>query len=42
VEREGVRCIATDTIMSRDGVAAALAQITVRSTPRKGGLQWHD
>lgn len=42
VEREGVRCIATDTIMSRPGVAAALATTTIRATPRQGAQQWHD
>jgi LPPG:FO 2-phospho-L-lactate transferase len=38
VEREGVRCIATDTIMSKPGVAASLAQLAVNATPNKGGL----
>ena len=42
VEREGMRCIATDTIMSKPGVAATLAKITVGATPRKGGQSWHD
>jgi hypothetical protein len=42
VEREGMRCIATDTIMSKPGVAASLARITVGATPHKGGQSWHD
>jgi LPPG:FO 2-phospho-L-lactate transferase len=40
VEREGVRCVVTDTIMSKPGVAATLARITVRSTPQQGGISW--
>ena len=31
VEREGVRCVVTDTIMSTPSVAAALAEVTVRA-----------
>lgn len=42
VEREGVACVVTDTIMSRQGVGAALARASVRATPRQGGLTWHD
>lgn len=42
VEREGLSCVVTDTIMSRDGVAASLARTSVRATPRQGGLTWHD
>ncbi len=42
VEREGVKCVVTDTIMSRPGVAANLARITVRSTPQQGGIPWPD
>ena len=38
VEREGVRCIATDTIMSKPGVAATLARTALSATPRGGGL----
>ncbi len=40
VEREGVRCIATDTIMSKPGVAKSLAEVAVRATPRQGGQSW--
>lgn len=40
VEREGVRCVVTDTIMSKPGVAATLARITVQSTPQQGGISW--
>lgn len=42
VEREGLKCVVTDTIMSRPGVAANLARITVRSTPQQGGIPWPD
>lgn len=42
VEREGIACVVTDTIMSREGVGAALARAAVRATPRQGGLTWHD
>ena len=42
VEREGVRCIVTDTIMSRPGVAPNLARITVCATPQQGGIAWPD
>jgi LPPG:FO 2-phospho-L-lactate transferase len=42
VEREGLACVVTDTIMSREGVGASLATASVRATPRKGGLTWHD
>lgn len=42
VEREGMRCIVTDTIMSRPGVARELARITVCSTPQQGGISWPD
>jgi LPPG:FO 2-phospho-L-lactate transferase len=37
VEREGMRCIATDTIMSGAGVAASLARIAIDATSNKGG-----
>lgn len=37
VEREGMRCITTDTIMSRSGVAPSLAQIALDATSNKGG-----
>ena len=40
VEREGVRCVVTDTIMSKPGVAATLARITVQSTPQQGDISW--
>lgn len=40
VEREGVRCIATDTIMSKAGVAKSLAEVAVRATPQQGGQSW--
>ncbi len=40
VEREGIRCVVTDTIMSKPGVAATLARITVQSTPQQGGISW--
>lgn len=40
VEREGVRCIATDTIMSKPGVAASLARTAISATPRHGGQSW--
>ncbi len=40
VEREGVRCVVTDTIMSKPGVAAHLARITVQATPQQGGITW--
>ena len=42
VEREGVRCIATDTIMSKPGVAASLAKLAINATPNKGGQSWLD
>lgn len=38
VEREGIRCIATDTIMAKPGVAADLARIALSSTSRGGGF----
>jgi LPPG:FO 2-phospho-L-lactate transferase len=40
VEREGMRCVITDTIMSKPGVAASLARTTVQSTPQQGGITW--
>jgi LPPG:FO 2-phospho-L-lactate transferase len=40
VEREGMRCVVTDTIMSKPGVAASLARATVKSTPQQGGITW--
>ena len=40
VEREGVHCVVTDTIMSKPGVAATLARITVQATPQQGGITW--
>lgn len=42
VEREGIRCIATDTIMSKPGVAASLARTALSASPRRGGQQWLD
>jgi LPPG:FO 2-phospho-L-lactate transferase len=42
VEKEGVRCIATDTIMSKTGVAASLARTAVMATPRQGDNSWLD
>lgn len=38
VEREGIRCIATDTIMSKPGVAATLARTALSAIPRGGGF----
>lgn len=40
VEKQGMKCIVTDTIMSRPGVSATLARIAVESTPHQGGKQW--
>ncbi len=40
VEREGIRCVVTDTIMSKPGVSATLARITVQATPQQGGISW--
>jgi LPPG:FO 2-phospho-L-lactate transferase len=40
VECEGMRCVVTDTIMSKPGVAASLARTTVQSTPQQGGITW--
>lgn len=42
VEREGLRCVVTDTIMSKPGVSKELALRTVRATPRQGGISWPD
>jgi len=42
VEREGLRCVVTDTIMSKPGVSEELARRTVRATPRQGGISWPD
>jgi LPPG:FO 2-phospho-L-lactate transferase len=36
VEREGMRCITTDTIMSKPGVAASLARIAIDAPSNKG------
>lgn len=38
VEREGITCVITNTIMSRHGVGASLARTAVMATPRQGGL----
>lgn len=40
VEREGMRCVVADTIMSKPGVAADLARTTVCATPQQGGITW--
>lgn len=40
VEAEGVKCVVTDTIMSKPGVSASLARTVVQATPRQGGKQW--
>lgn len=40
VEAEGMRCVVTDTIMSKPGVAQQLAQRSIQSTPRQGGITW--
>ncbi len=37
VEREGIRCLTTDTIMSKPGVAATLARTALSATPQDGG-----
>lgn len=42
VEREGMKCVVTDTIMSKPGIAQQLAARSVRSTPRQGGISWPD
>lgn len=42
VEREGVKCVVTDTIMSKPGVSQELARRTVRATPRQGAISWPD
>ena len=42
VEREGMTCVVTDTIMSKPGIAQQLATRSVRSTPRQGGISWPD
>ncbi len=42
VEREGVRCVVTNTVMSSPAIAATLARTTVRATPQQGGLSWPD
>jgi LPPG:FO 2-phospho-L-lactate transferase len=36
VEKEGVRCIVTDTIMSRPGVSQSLAQCALDATKTQG------
>lgn len=41
VEREGMKCIVTDTIMSKPGVAKQLAIRSVQATARQGGITWH-
>lgn len=40
VEKQGMKCIVTDTIMSQPGVSASLARIAVEATPHQGGKQW--
>lgn len=42
VEREGLKCVVTDTIMSKPGVAKQLAIRSIQATPRQGGITWHD
>lgn len=42
VEREGMKCVVTDTIMSTPGVAQQLARTSLRSTPQQGGISWPD
>lgn len=41
VEREGMKCLVTDTIMSKQGVAQQLAIRSVQATARQGGITWH-
>ena len=41
VEREGMKCVVTDTIMSKPGIAKQLAIRSVEATPRQGGITWH-
>jgi LPPG:FO 2-phospho-L-lactate transferase len=40
VEREGMTCVVTDTIMSKPGVAQQLAATSLQATPRQGGITW--
>jgi LPPG:FO 2-phospho-L-lactate transferase len=40
VEREGITCVVTDTIMSKPGVAKQLAITSLQATPRQGGISW--
>lgn len=40
VEREGMRCVVTDTIMSKPGVAQRLAATSLQATPQQGGITW--
>lgn len=42
VEREGIRCVVTDTVMSTPAIAASLARTTVCVTPQQGGMSWPD
>lgn len=40
VERVGMKCVVTDTIMSKPGIAQQLAAVSIQSTPRQGGIAW--
>lgn len=42
VEREGMQCVVTNTLMSQSGVAANLARTAVMATPQQGGILWPD
>lgn len=39
VEREGLRCVVTDTIMAHSGVSESLARIAIDATPSQGGTR---
>ena len=40
VEQQGIKCLVTDTIMSKPGVAQKLATESIMATPRQGGITW--
>lgn len=40
VEREGMKCVVADTIMSKPGVAQQLAIASLQATPQQGGITW--
>lgn len=42
VERIGMKCVVTNTIMSTPDVAKQLAATSVQATPRQGGISWPD